>query len=390
MLPLDEALERLRSTFPEGRFFHHAPLAAGRFTHEQANQEFVFVSVYDHRLSTHFREVGGRPFIITNGFLSSHAYNLALAWLWHKAGERAGIDALKSALRYNYKKFYAEAALGERNCLVGRAMLIETLLEQQRTMEPIFAEAQVDPVLASRARDLQLVTGQLASHHEAGHYFIRSRGVPAGEMANELLEGLATPEVAAVRAERGEELAEELLCDLLALHFAIVDETTTLPAHPRMTRLRIALFAFLVYGDLATLGSSAAWAARGVPGGEPVTLGSERRSREPIEFVLIRRPDLARRTAGVVAVAEALAKRWGLGLFGTDEVFSLPPEARAILADTFDRFADPEVQTDRSTGPGMVGIARLLAEALHGHDAGAEHLLWRSKQFLTGGEPLDP
>jgi hypothetical protein len=35
-------------------------------------------------------------------------------------------------------------------------------------------------------------------------------------------------------------------------------------------------------------------------------------------------------------------------------------------------------------------MAQLLAESLHGHDKGAEHLLWRSKRFFQGGKDIDP
>ncbi|HEX9965994.1 MAG TPA: hypothetical protein VGB04_13545 [Allosphingosinicella sp.] len=385
--PLEQAHELLRSTFPEGRFFRHAPIEAGRFTHEQADQQFVLVSIYEHRLSTHFREVGGWPFIITNGFLSSHAYNLALVWLWHRAGSRAGPDALKVALRHNYKKFYAEAALGERNCLIGRAMLIETLLDQDEVMEPIFADASMDPVLTKRVGELQSVTGQIASHHEAGHYFI-SRGISPVELSGELLEGLARPAVTRLRTEAGPQLAEEVLCDLLALNFAIHDETTALADYPRLTRLRIAVLAFLLYGDLATLGFSARFSAR--QSHDVVALGSELRSKEPIDLVVVRQPDLARRTDVVLEVAADLAAKWGGALFGADDIFSLPPEVQAILADTFDHFMEARVSPGPPPATSRAGMARLLAEALHGHDAGAAHLLWRSKQFLIGGEPLDP
>src|SRR3954465_3843851 len=262
MRPLEQALELLRSTFSNARFFSHTAVEAGRFAHEQADQQFVYVAMYEHRLSTHFRIIGEWPFIITNGFLSSHAYNLALAWLWHGAGTRAGPDRLLAALRYNYRKFYAEAALGERNCLIGRAMLIETLLEQGEIMEPIFAEAEADVRLAKRVRDLQAVTGQLASHHEAGHYFLRKRGASPEELVKELLEGLAAGPVERLRTGGGGGAAGGPLCGLLALPFALNDETTTLPDYPRLTRLRIALLAFFIYGDLATLGFSARLTAR--------------------------------------------------------------------------------------------------------------------------------
>jgi len=80
-------------------------------------------------------------------------------------------------------------------------------------------------------------------------------------------------------------------------------------------------------------------------------------------------------------------------LYGDDGAFPLPESTRAELLSAFDRFGD----LIEPVGAGMTGtdihrrgLAQLVAESLHGHPSGAEFLLWRSKRFSVGGEPIDP
>ncbi|HET8774786.1 MAG TPA: hypothetical protein VFP80_13370 [Thermoanaerobaculia bacterium] len=164
---LQVALARLKHLHPHARMWSHEEVGSGRVEGENEDQSFIAVFLYEHDITEHFRPLGRYKFIITNGFLASHAYNLALVWL-----QGQGARALRRArLRHNFKKFYAETMLHARDVMLGRALLLETLTYEQELMAPIFDAAKADPNLNERASTLSSAMTGLAQHHELGHYF---------------------------------------------------------------------------------------------------------------------------------------------------------------------------------------------------------------------------
>ena len=156
---------------PRARFFQTSEVAAGRLSTEHEDQAFQYVALYEHRIGISVRPIGDHVFIISNGFLTSHAYNLALTWLWRYRApgpERAGLGA---ALRHNYKKFFAECVLAHENRLIGRALLIETLMYEQDLMQPMFDAVAADPGLGQIASEIAQLMSSLAAQHELTHYW---------------------------------------------------------------------------------------------------------------------------------------------------------------------------------------------------------------------------
>jgi len=191
---LNKAVARLSSITPaKARFFRVGEVAAGRLEDELADQKFYYVSLYDHCIGMAFRRINGINFIISNTFLSSHAYNLALTFTWRQGGgAEARKDVRLAALRHNYKKFFAECVLRTRNRLIGRAMLLETILYEQDLVAPMFGAARSDPKWGEKARDIARLMTYLPSHHELVHYFKYRGGDRFREVEQAMLGGNAT------------------------------------------------------------------------------------------------------------------------------------------------------------------------------------------------------
>lgn len=122
--------------------------------------------------------------------------------------------------------------------------------------------------------------------------------------------------------------------------------------------------------------------------------GSEKRTRIQFSFRIDRDPDMDLRVAEMQLLIREEAALRGWSLHGTNGPFPLPDDIAERLRTAFDQFMDPceagEAPPGTATTSEQRGIAQLLAESLHGHDDGADHLLWRSKRFHIGGKPHDP
>lgn len=351
-----------------------------------------YVSLYAHIFGLSLVEAGGRLFIISNGFLASHAYNLALVMLHHGA---RGEAALLTALRHNFKKIYAECALYRGNCLIGRALLIETIAYEQDVMRPLFAAAASDPALGARARIISNVMAAIVGGHELGHYFERLD--PAGWLDELAMLGdgsLARLVVQRQQSVAGK-LAIETACDGVGAWSVWRADSDYAEAVPdQIDRLRLCAFAFLCFGELFSLQRSAWFAAdQAKTEDQAIALGSERRTA--LQFSLPRGRDAAMddRVGAMLGYFEAEAAKLGGALYGDDGFFPLRRGDAGVLRqafETFDALAEDDPPGLGGTDLHRRGLAQMMGEALHGHPGGATHLLWRSKRFLQGGQDIDP
>jgi hypothetical protein len=378
---------RLLSALGPARFVQFAEIDATA----DGEEGFHYVSLYLHRIGNQFRVIDGEAFIISNGFLSSHAYNLALVHLFHAGGDPAGRTA---ALKHNYKKFFAECVLGVRNCLMGRALLLETILFEQDLMKPLFASLEDNPGRSAAASEVATTMSMLLSQHELGHYQDRRSGGRLRADAADAFGGRLEAMVARTEQAHGPEPATELLCDGVAAWLSLTADSEAPAEDERLVRLRMIALGFLCFADLTALQKSADLTARASRGEDAgIRLGSEIRSKEAFGYTIVRDPAMDLRARAVVDLCEAEARSRGAELFGEDGRFPLPRSIAADLAAAFRTFAE------EAPGPisGLTGtdlqrrqLVQLVAESLHGHEAGAEHLLWRSKQFSVGGQAVDP
>jgi hypothetical protein len=388
--PFEAALSRLRMLVPHARFIQSGVVPAGRAEGEAAEQSFQYVSLYEHRIGNSIRPISGYTFILANGFLTSHAYNIALAWVWNHRGRDS--TRLEAALRHNYKKFFAESVLARTNCLIGRAMLIETLIYEQDLMAPMFSAVASDPELKKLAEDIANATTRLASLHELAHYFLRRDEIGFRAHVAGLFGGTLGAVLDESAAKYGPGFAEELLCDAFAAHQAITSDEFPLGGRDLVTRARISAFAFLVFSDLISLEMSAVVTAAGCVDSS-IDLASEKRSKTPVDFKVGRSALADARAAAIVDVLNGHLARAGNTLFGQEGPFPAPESTGGQLRNAFDRFADVIEPLDGGmTGTDLQrrGLAQLVAESLHEHPRGAEFLLWRSKRFNVGGKDIDP
>jgi len=371
--------------------WRHAEVEAGRVVGETGDQSFIYVSLYEHDITEHYRPLGGYNFIVANGFLASYAYNLALVWLQGR-DDRA---LRRQRLRHNFKKFYAEAVLHARDVMLGRALLLETLACEQGLMAPLFDAAKLDPDLHERGQVLASTMSGLAQRHELGHYFHQRSPAEFIEAVSKALDGCLATTLGNLGTRGDADQIEEVMCDGLAAHMGVlgIDEGP-LSDDDLTANLRRTLFGLQAFYRLMDLRASAQVTARESPqDASIVELGSEIRSKDQPVYAVGRQPDVQLRSTVIAGALSDFAEARGISLYGDDGEFPLTREAWEDFDDAFRHFGD-EAPADTPSHMGCDargrGIMRMVAEALSDHPGGTEHLLWRSKTFGRGGVPVDP
>ena len=334
----------------------------------------------------------GHNFVFNNEFFANYVRNIALAYLSPLEilrGPRSKLFA------HNFKKFFAECILEMRNALIGRALLIETLMYEQELMAPLFPKDRPGPGI-ERSFDLLLkIAFDLARYHEFVHFGIeqtRLRG-EATDIGG-LFAGRLQPEVDSFREKYGEELAEELVCDAAAAETVMRNMTQASDGLSSVTVRRMIVFSIRCFAHLASLQRSALETAEAAAAEDDrIQLGAVERPKEPFSFAIGRDTGLDLRGDVLIRLLAADAEDAGQVLFGDDAEFPLTSESLAELDEAFANFMEPCRDSPVGlTGTDMArrGLAQLLAEALHGADDGARHLLWRSKVFWAGDVAVYP
>ncbi|RVT87161.1 hypothetical protein DXV76_03480 [Rhodobacteraceae bacterium CCMM004] len=340
---------------------------------------FEYVSYYAHRIGNHFLTRYGYSFVLSNGFLQSHIYNLALS----NIVLRDDLGRLERAFRYNCKKFYAECCLGAGNCFIGRALLLETLLFEQNVMLDVFDKADTD--LAGKIANAMT---SILNLHEMNHYFADRLGAAWETELRTLNSGRMGVRLDRWARTYRSDLIVEMACDAVAISGLISNIGGTGDGLDPTTRARIAAFCFLSFRELAALERSGQEAARrALHEDSEIPLGSEYRRRGAPNVPLGRLPDMeARCVEALRTIAEELPSG---DLYGLDGMFPLHERMDALLRRAFDG-VHATVDDGGLTTAHQRGLIQIVAEAMHGHDEGTQHLLWRSKTFTVGGRAIDP
>jgi len=339
----------------------------------------TYVSYFAHRIGNHFITRSGYAFVLSNGFLQSHIYNLALANIVFSEDS----SRLEQALLYNYKKFYAECCLGAGNCFIGRALLLETMLFEQDAMIEAFDKA--DEEIARRIAGAMTA---ILNQHELNHHFVDRYGDAWWAKVRTLYDGRMRTRLERWARTYRQDLVVEMACDAVAISALISDMAGVGVGFNRVARARMAVFCFLAFRDLAALERSGHEAARlAIAEDRDIAVGSEYRRSAIPSVPRGRVPDMEIRCEEALRiVVEELASD---ELYGLDGEFPLSEETDYLLRRAFDLF-DGTSETGGLVTARQRGLVQIVAEAMHGHDAGAEHLLWRSKKYLVGGRSIDP
>ncbi|MEO1748599.1 MAG: hypothetical protein AAFR27_08280, partial [Pseudomonadota bacterium] len=228
----------------------HDAVEAGQLDDEQEAQQFIYAALYDHRLTNGFwpfGENGESKVIISNGFLGSHAYNNALVLLHSDDDE----TIIQSRLRYNFKRFFAEVLLNEKNMLIGRAFLIEALAYEEPAMVTLFNDIKADQQLNDTARQLALAMQGIISKHELAHYFMHRNAQETVAKVASMFSGELGKRYQALLEADGDQtisgagFAEEFLCDCMAAHLTINDPDSDFWSTEDRHRMTYMAFAIL-------------------------------------------------------------------------------------------------------------------------------------------------
>lgn len=371
-LTFDEAFRRLKLTLPGVSDFRHESSKIRTAGDTVSTVEVV--RYFQHRLNTHVRTIGGWTFLAENAFLSKHVGRIFLAWV-HHGGTKVSNSPLEAAMRHCFKRFYAECALAECNTVGARSLLIEAALFEKELLRPIYDQVRDDPNAGLLARTFVRSAQFIAYHHEIGHIAYRSFGAPPDHIADALFEGVATPRVSELRAEGQSELAEEVYCDLYALHELITSPTSPLhPLDPQF-KSRLALFGFVCVAYLSLLSFGARSDARRERLGLPPPSPIEKDAFQAASSFIMKR----------MSIAEDEVKRYadknGMALYGKSNGFNFVYSPVSLFLETLVTYRDVRPSTDPSSSLCSAedrDLAKFLALAMANDDRTAQYLLWCS------------
>ena len=333
---------------------------------------FYYVNLYDENIKASLIDAPQGVILVTNAYVSSTAYNIILAWLFEFRRNNGAVSEASPLVKYNVKKFFGEQLIHQYNNVFSRAIFLETLLYEEQQMRPVFALMDADPAWKATAQSIAEVMGNLIMFHETGHYYFKY--LP--EMCNELVEHygeVAKEFVDSVRREFNPGFSEEVFCDVFAILFRMIDDENDEAAIT--FTLRSAVMGYSIFALLWSLEKSVQKTAD-KQSKEPdvITLISFERSTQEYSYEPAAAEEMIERARLVTVLCEQLASVHGVNLYGQDGL--LPLRQGTLLY--FLNYVNHVIETDQ---PEQRGMARLVAESLHGHLDGLQYLYLHSKVF---------
>lgn len=363
----------LAATRPQAKFIRYShsstfidPLAA-------IGNGFHFVALYDEQIDANLIKRKGELIIIENSYLPSFGYNLLICWLYTRQQTgpiQSGV--LNQLLKHNFKKYFAEQLLRYRNNIFSRAILLETLLYEQALMVPVFEAKTQDSALNLQADLGSKLMSSLVSFHELGHFFLNHNRQTWDELLLEhqaVLDGLA----ASVQERHSPEFFEEFQCDVIAIISCLKQYGE---GSERKWCLRSIAFGFAVFAVLTSLNISAKHTNElNKDVADIVDFGGLKKYELLYDYAVGIDKPFIERARLAIEFCQVIATNDGLELFGEDDLMPLPA---TILEDLL-AISDTIMESDDANSRAM---SRLVAEALHTHQAGIDFLYMRSKVFV--------
>jgi hypothetical protein len=365
----DYLRSRLLLLRPTAKFVEIIPA----HSHPEAAVPFHHASLYDERIDLQFMQTPRGPVLVDNTYLGSFAYNLLTCWLYSHPSPGGLSGEPDLLLKHNFKKFYAEQLLSRHNNCFSRAIFLETLLYEQQHMVPVFAARESDATLDARiSAAATLMTGLTASH-ELGHHFCDHHPGFWDEFLAE--QPVALREWFQQAASRyPPAFLDEMRCDWIACHSTLLNPPAALT---RVETMRGNVFGFAAFAVLYSLEKSAtATATDQAKTPDEVDLRSIAKRHHGQTYILGRDKDFIERARCVRDIVNFIAEHEGLELYTPDGAFPLPEDILDHLLSLLENIMD-------STDSNARSMSMLVAEALHGHEAGSEYLYLRSKVFTS-------
>lgn len=346
----------------------------------QLGEGFYYANLYDEAINANLSSGDFGFVLVENTYLVSMAYNLFFSVLYcHRL---QAPELREELLRYNLKKTCAEQLYRQRNGVLSRALLLETLLYEEGIMRPVIATQTTDPPLAtlamSAATNIMLFT---LTQHELGHYYARTQPAVFQQRVRSGPSSI-NQVIARIQGSSTPGFLDEFLCDLFGIYNCLDQKETR---HGPAFTLRAVYFAYAAYAVIYALAATAEATAALWPeeGEEAIDFQDisvfpriEKPYRLAIDQEFVERARLAHE------VCDLLAADCGVALYGNDDPFPLVPSLMHDLFGLADRVFDCDDQRARN-------LAYLVARAFHNHDEGMEYLYLRSKTFRTNRAELN-
>ncbi|MXV14530.1 hypothetical protein [Hufsiella ginkgonis] len=338
---------------------------------------FYYVSLYDENIGSNVFTSSAGPVMISNSYLSSFAYNLALAVLYEFENDIQPTDQKVSALlKYNFKKYFAEQLFHKSNTIFSRAILLETLVYEQFRMIPVFERIKEDSAFSRTATEASNIMGQLVMFHEMGHYYIDHNPRFWQELTDQFGKTFI-PVLEEFKPLLSPTLLEECHCDIAAFYLSLIAANVADP--DRQSFLRFTAFGYSCYATMFTLARSAEKTFKGNQGlVDLVDFQSTEKTSSDAGFEVDADREMILRAQLMLRLCERQANEWQVDLYGMNGRFPLPEDILLKLLNYVNYIQDPNDPQER-------GMALLLAEAFHTHPQGMEFLYLRSKVFQNTG-----
>lgn len=340
---------------------------------EEIGAGFSYVSLYDEDIASNVIRTSNGIILIDNSYLSSFAYNLALSRVYTVSMQEDTGPQEDRLLRYNLKKFYGEQLFAKHNNSFSRAVLLETLLYEEKHMRPVFANIKENADLQSAASILSQIMASLVVNHEMGHYYLDHSPEICDPvfLKNKLA---VTPILDFAEAEYGKPFATEVKCDIIAVY-------SVLHLHKKKSGLLFCLrsiaFGFAAFAATSSLAKSAAYTAashRKIQ--EDIDLTSIKKTHIDFDYAIGKDLDFVERAKLVIRLCANIAEVNGSNLFNTDADFPLQENILDNMLNSMEQVMDNADPVERE-------MALLVSQGFHGHPDGMNYLYLRSKVYTS-------
>lgn len=261
-LDFEMAAALFQTTIPGIPILAHGAISDEVVEGIAAEESVYLFRIFDYRLSTSIRKIGGWTFVCENDFLNEAVARIFLAWDWFDGQTNPENPLLTTAMRHCFKRFYAEASIGEYNTRFGRAMLVESAVFERELLRPMNDSQSAHSERSDYAESIVDFARLICRWHEIGHYRLEKLNVSPLDLADDLFEGLATKYLKAAMDVGDHALAEELYCDLFSFQEVLNSKSSTLKLLDYESKVRIALFSYVVTSILSLVGFVARLDAR--------------------------------------------------------------------------------------------------------------------------------
>lgn len=316
--------------------------------------DYYLVCLYDAKIDSVFNKCSLGFYIINNTYLSSFAYNLYLGvMLYH--GDN--ISTERKILCHNLKKFYAEQMFCIYNCIFSRAILIETMLEEEN-MRTVFTKIKGDNSLTQQAKNVASIMNSLISFHELGHHIYQNTNGWSLYVAK--LSHNEQSFIYSVESKYPHLFFEEIKCDILAVNSCIENMQQ---GENLKDILNIIIFGYAAFSAMFSLVKSAKVTVNEIRQKyvESIDFNSIKTIHRDYPYTIGVDFDFKERTTIMIQYCQVIAENH-----------------KIILNDDMDDNLHPNRITNY-----LLSALDEISESLCGHFKGAEFLYLRSKTFMS-------